>query len=169
MNLHTDLLAQARHLATKEPRRPRQASLRRAVSASYYAVFHLLIDAATRRLVTGPDRSGLRTCLGRAFSHSGMKAAAIAFREAPLPKRIAPALAKALPQPPLRAIAQAFVTLQQARHEADYDTGRRFGRQATLDFAEVATQAFHDWRAVRGTLPADAFLVSLLAYASMRA
>ena len=38
MSLHQDLLAQARHLLRKEPRRPKQASLRRAVSAAYYAL-----------------------------------------------------------------------------------------------------------------------------------
>ena len=43
MTVHDDLLAQALHLASKEPRRPRQASLRRSVSASYYAVYHLLV------------------------------------------------------------------------------------------------------------------------------
>lgn len=52
MNLHNELLRQARHLATKEPRRPLQASLRRAVSAAYYALFHLLVDDAVRRMVT---------------------------------------------------------------------------------------------------------------------
>lgn len=39
MSLHADLLKQARHLATKERRRPSQASLRRAISAAYYALF----------------------------------------------------------------------------------------------------------------------------------
>ena len=52
MNLHNELLRQARHLATKEPRRPLQASLRRAVSAAYYALYHLLVDDAVRRMVT---------------------------------------------------------------------------------------------------------------------
>src|SRR5687767_10606362 len=36
MSLHDDLRRQAWHLATREPRRPVQASLRRAVSAAYY-------------------------------------------------------------------------------------------------------------------------------------
>ena len=58
MSLPRDLLAQATLLATKEPRRPRQASLRRSVSASHYALFHLLVDTAARRLVSGNDRQG---------------------------------------------------------------------------------------------------------------
>src|ERR1700722_19345356 len=42
MSFPIDLLEQARHLANREPKRPKQASLRRAVSTAYYAIFHLL-------------------------------------------------------------------------------------------------------------------------------
>jgi uncharacterized protein (UPF0332 family) len=42
-----DLLEQAKHLANREKKRPRQASLRRAVSTVYYALFHLLVHEAT--------------------------------------------------------------------------------------------------------------------------
>ena len=40
MSLHVDLLRQARLLATKEPRKPLQASLRRGVSAAYLQDWH---------------------------------------------------------------------------------------------------------------------------------
>ena len=60
MSLHADLLKQARHLATKEPRRPSQASLRRAVSAAYYALFHRLVDEATRMMISRGNRDSLR-------------------------------------------------------------------------------------------------------------
>jgi hypothetical protein len=40
-------------------------------------------------------------------------------------------------QPELRRLAAAFVDLQQARHEADYDTGRRFTRRETLDLLRL--------------------------------
>jgi len=39
MSLHADLLDQAEHLAQLDQRRPKQASLRRAVSSAYYALF----------------------------------------------------------------------------------------------------------------------------------
>jgi hypothetical protein len=55
MSLATDLLEQARHLLRRERRRPRQASLRRAISAAYYALFHLLIEEATGALVARPN------------------------------------------------------------------------------------------------------------------
>ena len=46
VSLPRDLLAQARLLATKESSRPKQASLRHAISAAYYALFHLLVTDA---------------------------------------------------------------------------------------------------------------------------
>ena len=79
MTLPRELLAQATLLATKEPSRPKQASLRRAVSASYYALFHLLVDEASRRLVGGANRASLRTSLGRAFNHGAMRTVAKQF------------------------------------------------------------------------------------------
>jgi hypothetical protein len=71
-------------------------------------------------------------------------------------------------QPELRRLAAAFVDLQQARHEADYDTGRRFTRRETLDLIEQAEQAFDDWTTVRNSFQADTFLVGLLAQRNMR-
>jgi uncharacterized protein (UPF0332 family) len=58
MPLAEHLLEQAQHLANREKKRPRQASLRRAVSTAYYALFHLLIHEATRNWKkVGPARS----------------------------------------------------------------------------------------------------------------
>ena len=51
MSLHSDLLDQAGVLVRLEPRKPRQASLRRAVSAAYYALFHLLSEEAANMVV----------------------------------------------------------------------------------------------------------------------
>lgn len=73
MSLHDDLLGQARQLAAKEPKRPLQASLRRAVSASYYGLFHLFVHDATSRMFPGRDRAALRYCMARAFVHGDMK------------------------------------------------------------------------------------------------
>ena len=57
MRLANDYLEQARHLATRERTRPKQASLRRAVSVAYYALFHLLCDEASNVLVRGIRQS----------------------------------------------------------------------------------------------------------------
>ena len=64
-----DLLEQAYHLANKERDSPTQASLRRAVSTAYYALFHLLIDEAVRQWAVERQRSAL----GRAFEYKAMK------------------------------------------------------------------------------------------------
>lgn len=65
MSLAKDLLEQAKHLASRERKRPKQASLRRAVSTAYYAVFYLLIGEAVRNW----SRSDQRAKLARAFEH----------------------------------------------------------------------------------------------------
>jgi len=168
VSLHGDLLLQARQLATREPRRPRQASLRRAISTAYYALFHLLISEATSRLVTGSGRDRLRHSLGRAFVHSAMREAAHGFARNRISPKVGPALAGAALQPQLVSVAAAFVDLQQARHEADYDTARRFTRRKCLDLVAQAEQAFADWNAIGSSLQADVFLVALLAQKRMQ-
>ena len=69
MSLHLDLLRQARHLATREPRRPSQASLRRSVSTAYYALFHLLVDEAVRRMVVSTRPPRLSEARLRSWQH----------------------------------------------------------------------------------------------------
>lgn len=163
MSLHRDLLDQAKHLAKRETKRPKQASLRRAVSAAYYALFHRLIDAASRFTIRGGNREALRFVITRAFDHGEMKKAATSFSSGSLPVLLLPTVAHPPGVPAeLRRLAQAFVELQQARHEADYDLTRAFTRRDALDFVDRAEQAFADWRTVDGTAAADAFLVALL-------
>ena len=166
MSLATDLLDQARRLARHEPRRPKQASLRRSVSTAYYALFHLLVDDAVRRLIAGADREALRRCLGRAFAHGTMKKAASQFAKGHdgVSPKLRPALNGRQLQNELMQLARTFVDLQQARHEADYDLLRRFGRVEVLDLLDEVERAFADWRQVRGSVQAHAFLVGMLAF-----
>ena len=91
MSLHADLLKQALHLATKEPRRPSQASLRRAISAAYYALFHRLVDEPTRMTISRGNRDSLRECFSRAFHHSDMKDVCKSFANNQAPKKLSPA------------------------------------------------------------------------------
>ena len=168
VSLHADLLKQAKLFAGKEPRRPLQASLRRAVSASYYALFHLLVDEATKRMLSGRNRDALRDCLARAFSHDVMKQVAQQFSSNGLSPKLIPGLNGQTLQPQLVGIASSFVDLQQARHEADYDRARRFTRREVLDLVDQAEQAFADWKVVRKSIQADTFLAGLLAFRNMR-
>ena len=141
-----DLLEQARHLANRERRRPKQASLRRAVSTAYYALFHLLISEATRNWKHG----GQRAVLARLFDHGKMKAASL--HEAQTESRPAQ----------LRQVAKAFVDLQKNRHDADYDNARVWTRSDTLDQVASAEAAFATWRAIRDRPEAQSYLLSLL-------
>ena len=156
MSLPRDLLTQATLLATKERSRPKQPSLRRSVSASYYALFHLLVDAAARRLVSGSDRQALRNCLARAFAERNVS------------PRLSPGLNGLPLQEEIVRVAAAFVDLQQHRHEADYDMGRRFTRLEVLNIVSDAGRAFVDWRVVRNSVQGDTFIVGLLTFEKIR-
>ncbi len=162
MSLQDDLKKQARQLATREPKRPRQASLRRAISTAYYALFHLLVAESSRLLLTGQNRQHLRDTLARAFAHADMKKVAQQFATSNVQGKIAPALAGNPIPAQLQDVAQTFIDLQQARHEADYDVSRRFTRSETLDLIDQADQAFIDWSQTRRDPAAEAFMLSLL-------
>lgn len=65
-------------------------------------------------------------------------------------------------EPQLVRVAQTFVLLQAARHQADYDTARIFGRLEVTPIVDRAERALHDWRAVRARPNAVVFLAALL-------
>ena len=62
MRLPEGLLEQAQHLVKREPKRPKQASLRRAVSTAYYGLFHLLISEAILNWRRAGDRVRVDLC-----------------------------------------------------------------------------------------------------------
>jgi hypothetical protein len=113
-----DLLKQAYHLANKERKNPTQASLRRAVSTAYYALFHLLIEEAARNWAIARQRS----ILERTFDHGKMKGICEDHVKAFF---IGGAPPDGLP---LKNVAQIFSGLQQKRHTADYDNGFLWSR-----------------------------------------
>ena len=168
MNLPGDLLAQARLLTTKEPRRPKQASLRRAVSAAYYALFHLLVHDASRRFVRSSKRAALRQCLRRAFDHASMRRVARQFAARGVSPKLSPGLNEQPLQEGLVTVALTFVDLQQHRHEADYDLRRTFTRHEVLGIIHRAERAVRNWCSVRGSVQADTLLIGLLAFEKMR-
>ncbi len=58
----------------------------------------------------------------------------------------------------LKTVADAFVTLQKARHEADYDLARKFTRREALDLVRKARDAFQAWKQVKGRDEARVYL-----------
>ncbi len=160
MSLHADLLDQAQHLARREPRRPKQASLRRAVSAAYYALFHLLVSESSS--LVSPVR--LRVPVGRAFAHGTMKQVCKEYARGSITNAASPSNALTVRpiQPELQRVGTAFVELQELRHAADYDLSRPFNRINVLRNIELARAAFRDWHSVRNTPNAEVFLAALL-------
>lgn len=163
MALHDDLLEQAHHLASREPRKPRQASLRRAVSSAYYALYHLLVHEAALKI--GPPKpTGLRHRIRRAFAHADMKDVCKQFAQGNV-QNLAGAT-QGLIAPPvqqeLSAVAGAFVELQEERHRADYDLSTPLIRVDVLQQIRTASQAFADWRKIRNSENARVFLTAIL-------
>jgi hypothetical protein len=160
MAIQDDLLEQAGHLARREPRRPKQASLRRAVSAAYYALFHLLIDETTRNWKHVAQRSEL----GRSIDHGRLKKAC-EKRRALLNDRL-----KGNPPPcrdldivrHLHAVTDTVIKLQQDRHTADYDNSARWSRTGVQAKIDSAAAAFASWKDIRHERTAQEFLVTLL-------
>jgi uncharacterized protein (UPF0332 family) len=154
-----DLLAQARMLARSEPGRPKQATLRRAVSTAYYGLFHFLIEESTILLFGGAQSdAAFRQLAARAFVHGKMKSACKEFVK-PNPQDVHDLL-----QPfwatlaiannaEARLVAQTFVDLQDDRHTSDYDLAVSFLRQDALNAATQADAAVHAWRQMKTANP----------------
>jgi hypothetical protein len=169
-DLHGELLNQARHLAVKEPRRPRQASLRRAVSTSYYALFHLLTRETTRLLVgTAVIDDNLRSMLGRAFTHREMADASKAFRNGadglPPSYRRLPGASEVPGE--LQLVARSFSELQELRNRADYDLESTFAREDVLRVTDKTERAFEAWQGIRKEPAARLYLLALLMWSRL--
>lgn len=155
MAYHDELLEQAWELVHKNPADPKQADLRRSVSAAYYALFHLLISETTAHWSLESSRSGL----ARMFEHRAMaKAASKAtdVKASPFLGEDSEIVEK------LRSIAGAFVQLQIERHKADYDTSTPWTQTQALGGVASVVHVFSIWQTIRNEKIAQDFLVSLL-------
>src|SRR5271166_3079186 len=151
MSFADDLLKQAYHLANQERRNPKQASLRRAVSTAYYALFHLLIDEAVGNWSILRQRS----ILARTFDHGKMKNVC--------EDQVKNFYSSGSPASglQLKNVAHTFVQLQQQRHIADYDNAFSWSRTNAIGALDLASAAFGDWRAIRAQDAAQDFLLQL--------
>lgn len=163
------LLDQADSLIAADSRRPRQANLRRAVSAAYYALFHFLIDQASRSIFGGaPGRAPLRNILARGFEHGEMKEVSRAFAGGTLPawmREVSPGLV--LP-PDLKTVAASFVRLQEERHRADYDMTRPFTRAQAVRLVDLVRDAVACWPDIADDDAARLYLAGLLCWKSLK-
>jgi hypothetical protein len=132
-----------------------QASLRRAVSSAYYAVFHLLIAEATSNW----NNVKLRAALGRAYDHGIMRTASNRLsntREFPFTGEDPQLVAS------LRFVALSFTQLQEDRNFADYDLTEELGPTDALNQVKSAEKIFHIWRSIVSDQIAQEYLVSLV-------
>jgi hypothetical protein len=168
--VHGDLLDQATLLAGRDPTRPKQANLRRAVSSAYYAIFHYLVDQACRELLgTQNEKSGYRHELARAFDHGCMKEACVAFRDVSLPKRMTSALPATFGIPPeLQFVAETFVQAQEKRHIADYDLSIRFTRWDVAGFILEVERAISTFETIASVNSRQFSLVCLLTWRTLK-
>ncbi|HET6385539.1 MAG TPA: hypothetical protein VFJ58_19265 [Armatimonadota bacterium] len=163
------LLAVAHDLARLDPRRPRQASLRRAVSTAYYATFHLLIQTAVKSFIgfgPRPTHREISESVVRWFTHERLAEACRQFAGPVVPSKlrsVLPPLARAEPtSAELQRVARIFLELQRVRHRADYDPAVRFARQDVLKLLAQVDQAFLDWEAAASDPFRPIFLLFML-------
>ena len=140
MAYQDDLPEHAAELVSKDD--STQADLRRAVSAAYYALFHLLISETVANWSLATSRDGL----ARMFEHGLMAKAS----DRVLNEKVFPFVGANLTAvQELRAVAKAFVALQEMRHTADYDNAAHWTRTQARGFVRMAVRAFDSWKLIK--------------------
>lgn len=167
------LLKTAKKLAGVDagPDRPGLTDLRRATSTAYYALFHQIIRHGAIDFAPCADEEVIAT-VARWYTHTGIHAAAglvtSADRAVPLEKlkkqdRAAATALRSeagtsggrLPRDVV-IIADAFQTLQAARHSADYDGNYDPVRAVTINHIEDAETALRTaWSLWESGFPSD--------------
>ena len=155
-----DLLEQARHLAQREPKRPKQASLRRAVSSAYYALFHLLASETAKNW----KRPAERPTVERMLNHDPMGSVCRKKRdELKAWLNTNPAAGPELDRAKhLLTVTTTFAGMLHHRHTADYDNSAKWTRFEASDIIDAVTGAFASWKAIKHHHDAQNFLVTLL-------
>lgn len=136
--IHDDLLDLAEHLAYRETGRPKQISLRRAISTAYYAVFHALAYLCANELVGWSKPWEVFTPIYRALDHSAAKRLFDRDRNGDTYGK------------DVAEIGRIFVLLQQERSTADYDPEPfRPRRRNTLELIQLARQAVQAMQTIK--------------------
>jgi hypothetical protein len=145
-----DLLNSARSLGRVDP--ATQATLRRAVSTVYYALFHFLVEEACANWA----RPEQRHALARTLIHKHM------FDVSNGRIRQHKNAAQGSAESQLYSVADAFNRLQQERHKADYDMSDTFSAADVELAINLAADAFESWNTIRHEQIAQDYLFALL-------
>jgi uncharacterized protein (UPF0332 family) len=136
------LLDVAKSLAESERGAPKQVKLRRAISSSYYAIFHCFVTAAADLLARADARGTHRyLAVYRSFEHKRMADVCRQVSAGSLKTEEGTSFHQLL-----RQCALAFVELQENRHEADYDPFKKFAlsdAQAAISKAGDAIRSLY--------------------------
>jgi hypothetical protein len=140
-----DWIEQAEWLARRESGKPKEASLRRAVSTAYYAMFHELNRTVADALLASSTPWPVYALAYRAIDHQGAKRL---FERA----RLRGSQEFTTLGARVENIGAAFIRLQAERHRADYDPEPYpHGRYAVSEMVAQAKDACQEL----GNLPVD--------------
>lgn len=163
MSLAADLLQQTEDLLNLDPRRPKQASLRRSISTAYYSLFSLLVDEAARAAVGGgPGKKLLRGYVIRTFYHKGMADVCRRFVNKNHSKKIEELLPGHQISEDLVYIADTFCFLQDERTEADYNFVRSYTKEYVNVIISDAKIVHEKYQAIKNREETKIFLMALL-------
>lgn len=129
-----DLLATARRLARTNTGKPRQSDLRRSISTAHYALFHALAKDAADFFAGANSSESSWAHVYRALDHGHAKNVCQQINSPPFP-------------PTIENFAVAFLELQRARHNADYNPLFRINRADALSWCDRTEQALNDLQA----------------------
>lgn len=133
----SDLLATSGLLATVGSGKPSQVHLRRAVSTTYYALFHCLAGTSADLLIGGSSSERSKHAWVEVYRSLGHGPAKAACEDNKTISKFPQAI---------QNFADKFVEQQRKRHEADYDPYAKFYKSDVLaDIAstKLVVDAFH--------------------------
>jgi uncharacterized protein (UPF0332 family) len=131
-----DQIGVAKILVEHNPRRPNQACLRRAISSAYYAMFHSLAHSCADTFIGKTNVARSTNAWQRTYRSLEHGVAKNACNSSDVPT---------LFSQKIQDFASIFVTMQQLRHDADYDPNKRFKKSEVLVLisqVEIAITAF---------------------------
>lgn len=152
MSYAKDLLAQARLLATKEPQKPKRASINRAISTAYYAAFHKIVEGSITILFKGSnDFEASRAFAARCFDHREIYKVCAQYPNLAQGGQNSSKLSKLITEFSfeIEQLAQSFISLQELRHRADYDYNVVFSRENALMASNQAKHLITRWDLVK--------------------
>ena len=133
---HADLISGARYLIRRSELKPKQADLRRAQSAAYYALFHVLARCGSDSLVGGQGSERSKHAWRQAYRALEHGHAKTQCKQSSVIKKF---------PSEVEDFANLFVLMQGRRHRADYDPHYRTTRSevtADLDAVKAVIDQF---------------------------